>query len=103
MTKRMLALVATDPQERRRQQVRAAQFIQDFERDLTEDMEGFQSMINEFLDIMAYSDDDAARILGTSRPTITRWKTGAYSPVPLVRNGCRDRIMEQIIEITRPA
>ena len=54
----------------------------------------FQKMINEVQEKEGWSDDDMARLLMTSRPTIRRWRTGQSSAHPMARDVIRNRILE---------
>ncbi len=45
----------------------------------------FQEIIAVVVDNGFFTELEVARVMGCSRPTVARWKSGANSPHPLIR------------------
>lgn len=45
----------------------------------------FREQFIEIIQKLNLSDEDCARIAGTSRPTIARWRTGQTEPHPIMQ------------------
>jgi DNA-binding transcriptional regulator YiaG len=73
------------------------EYLEKYDDDDLQDNERFQAFIVDSLDALNLSDEDAARLIDVSRPTIKYWKTGLYSPNTLMREVVRASFLELII------
>lgn len=55
--------------------------------------EEFRRQLNVGLEITGFSDAEFAEIVGTSRPTVTRWKNGASVPHERLRDLILDKFL----------
>lgn len=47
--------------------------------------EKYRAIINESMMVLALTDDECARFLDVSRPTVTRWRNGTTAPHSVMR------------------
>ena len=56
--------------------------------------DSFASIINECQTLLEASDTEFADMVGASRPTVGRWKSGKTSPHPLGRESAISRLVK---------
>ncbi len=80
-------------------------FIKQIKKADTESDSDFHAVAKASEELLLLSDKDLARELRVSRPTVSRWRTGATAPVPFARKMVYDFLIKrtrQAIKMKKP-